>query len=394
MTPNAPQALSAGTTSSGKPESQIVVEEPSQKFTPKADARKHRFETQPHGYLADKIATFLRALWQLGRNTFQKERTSEAADDTEGSEAAHRLRLINREFFDSCYLSDLSTEEKAPWQELYKFVKEEVRGNQDAWRRAALDEDMNAMVRMLLPMMVNSIGCNVAQSVVAAVAPEAACSGTVDGHQLAMIVLQTLVARLDGVANMLLANWSRISSGLEEIESASGAASTVDLMSQMVNLAASIMGGGSLPPPSPVPPSQAASAPQPPHPQASPAPAPAAAAPTPAASAAPGPVPPATTSPEVPSAPLGPANSRGRTFPEFSPKADARKHKFETQPHGYLADKIATFLRALWQLGRNTFQKERTSEAADDTVVPSRRLRLSSGPNMGSKTCLACTTPP
>ncbi|EFJ51998.1 hypothetical protein VOLCADRAFT_103198 [Volvox carteri f. nagariensis] len=42
----------------------------------------------------------------------------------EGSEAAHRLRLINRELFDSCYLSDLSTEEKAPWQELYKFVKE------------------------------------------------------------------------------------------------------------------------------------------------------------------------------------------------------------------------------------------------------------------------------
>lgn len=35
--------------------------------------------------------------------------------------------------------------------------------------------------------------------------------------QLALTVLQTLASRLDGLANMLLGNWARISSGLEEV---------------------------------------------------------------------------------------------------------------------------------------------------------------------------------
>lgn len=49
---------------------------------------------------------------------------------------------------------------------------------------AALDADMTAMLRMLLPPMVGNIGRSVAQNVVGAVAPEAARSGVLDGQRV------------------------------------------------------------------------------------------------------------------------------------------------------------------------------------------------------------------
>ncbi|GLC51290.1 hypothetical protein PLESTB_000486500 [Pleodorina starrii] len=218
-------------------------------------------------------------------------------------------------------------------------------GDSEAQRRAALDEEMSAMVRMLLPTMVGSIGRSVAQSVVAAVAPEAARSGSLDGQQLALVVLQTLVARLDGVANLLLSNWGRISSGLEQIESGSGAASAVDMMSQMVNLAASIMGGGPAPPqaapraaapqPAPAPaaaPASASPATPPPAPAAATTPA-APAAPSTAASAAPAAAASTTPSDAAPATPSAPADVAAAAIPAPAP-ASATPAAAQEQPSG------------------------------------------------------------
>ncbi|GIL99243.1 hypothetical protein Vretimale_4469 [Volvox reticuliferus] len=116
--------------------------------------------------------------------------------------------------------------------------RQRSRRGEEANRRAAVDESMSAMVRTMMPAMLSSICYNVAQSILPTLM---AAAESLDGQQLAMAVLQALVSRLDGVASTVLANWSRISSGLEEIESASEGTSVGQLMSQMVRLAASIV---------------------------------------------------------------------------------------------------------------------------------------------------------
>ncbi|GLI68882.1 hypothetical protein VaNZ11_013429 [Volvox africanus] len=116
--------------------------------------------------------------------------------------------------------------------------RQRSRPGEEGNRRAAVDENMSAMIRTLMPAMLGNICHAVAQSILPTLMPAAE---SLDGRQLAMAVLQALVSRLDGVANMVLANWSRISSGLEEIESASEGTNVGELVAQMMRLAASIV---------------------------------------------------------------------------------------------------------------------------------------------------------
>ncbi|GIL43214.1 hypothetical protein Vafri_1018 [Volvox africanus] len=116
--------------------------------------------------------------------------------------------------------------------------RQRSRPGEEGNRRAAVDESMSAMIRTIMPAMLGNICHAVAQSIIPTLMPAAE---SLDGRQLAMAVLQALVSRLDGVASMVLANWSRISSGLEEIESASEGTNVGELMSQMMRLAASIV---------------------------------------------------------------------------------------------------------------------------------------------------------
>jgi hypothetical protein len=81
--PNAPAGGVAGTAAPGP----IAAQDAPRTYSPKTEGRKQKLATQPHGYIADKVVTILRAIRQLGRGS-RKSRGSDTTAATRPGEAA------------------------------------------------------------------------------------------------------------------------------------------------------------------------------------------------------------------------------------------------------------------------------------------------------------------